>query len=68
MMDMDSTAIQIECIDEIARLAGVGDEVAEVTERAMQGELDFSESLKARVGLLAGRMPPFYSRCWIRCR
>lgn len=54
MMDMDSTAIQIECIDEIARLAGVGDEVAVVTERAMQGELDFSESLKARVGLLAG--------------
>lgn len=54
MMDMDSTAIQIECIDEIARLAGVGDEVAEVTERAMLGELDFSESLKARVGLLAG--------------
>ena len=54
MMDMDSTAIQIECIDEIARLAGVGDEVAEGTERAMQGELDFSESLKARVGLLAG--------------
>lgn len=54
MMDMDSTAIQIECIDEIARLAGVGDKVAEVTERAMQGELDFSESLKARVGLLAG--------------
>ncbi|EMQ4857371.1 phosphoserine phosphatase [Morganella morganii] len=54
MMDMDSTAIQIECIDEIARLAGVGDEVADVTERAMQGELDFSESLKARVGLLAG--------------
>lgn len=54
MMDMDSTAIQIECIDEIAQLAGVGDEVAEVTERAMQGELDFSESLKARVGLLAG--------------
>ncbi|GAA0350409.1 phosphoserine phosphatase [Morganella psychrotolerans] len=54
MMDMDSTAIQIECIDEIARLAGVGDEVAGVTERAMLGELDFSESLKARVGLLAG--------------
>ncbi|OBU13136.1 phosphoserine phosphatase [Morganella psychrotolerans] len=54
MMDMDSTAIQIECIDEIARLAGVGDEVADVTERAMLGELDFGESLKARVGLLAG--------------
>lgn len=54
VMDMDSTAIQIECIDEIARLAGVGQQVAEITERAMQGEIDFSESLKARVKLLAG--------------
>lgn len=54
LMDMDSTAIQIECIDEIARLYGVGEQVSEVTERAMQGELDFVESLKARVGLLKG--------------
>ncbi|AOM41210.1 phosphoserine phosphatase [Xenorhabdus hominickii] len=54
LMDMDSTAIQIECIDEIARLAGVGDKVAEITERAMQGELDFSESLRERVAQLAG--------------
>ncbi|WP_237386841.1 phosphoserine phosphatase [Xenorhabdus sp. Sc-CR9] len=54
VMDMDSTAIQIECIDEIARLAGVGDKVAEITERAMQGELDFSESLHERVAQLAG--------------
>ncbi|MBE8598109.1 phosphoserine phosphatase [Xenorhabdus sp. BG5] len=54
VMDMDSTAIQIECIDEIARLAGVGDQVAEITERAMQGELDFSESLRERVAQLAG--------------
>ncbi|WP_340610391.1 phosphoserine phosphatase [Xenorhabdus bharatensis] len=54
VMDMDSTAIQIECIDEIARLAGVGDKVAEITERAMQGELDFSESLHQRVAQLAG--------------
>ncbi|MFB9135152.1 phosphoserine phosphatase [Vibrio olivae] len=54
VMDMDSTAIQIECIDEIAKLAGVGDEVAEVTERAMQGELDFEQSLRQRVGKLAG--------------
>lgn len=54
VMDMDSTAIQIECIDEIAKLAGVGDEVSEVTERAMQGELDFEESLRQRVGKLAG--------------
>lgn len=54
LMDMDSTAIQIECIDEIAKLAGVGEEVSEVTERAMQGELDFEQSLRQRVGKLAG--------------
>ncbi|MGO1297033.1 MAG: phosphoserine phosphatase [Vibrio sp.] len=54
VMDMDSTAIQIECIDEIAKLAGVGDEVSAVTERAMQGELDFEQSLRQRVGQLAG--------------
>lgn len=54
VFDMDSTAIQIECIDEIAKLAGVGDEVAEVTERAMQGELDFEQSLRQRVGKLSG--------------
>ncbi|PSW18929.1 phosphoserine phosphatase [Photobacterium sanctipauli] len=54
VMDMDSTAIQIECIDEIAKLAGVGEQVAEVTERAMQGELDFEQSLRQRVGTLAG--------------
>ncbi|MBY8059153.1 phosphoserine phosphatase [Vibrio fluvialis] len=52
VLDMDSTAIQIECIDEIAKLAGVGEEVAEVTERAMQGELDFEQSLRQRVGKL----------------
>ncbi|MGF1681048.1 phosphoserine phosphatase [Photobacterium minamisatsumaniensis] len=54
VMDMDSTAIQIECIDEIAKLAGVGEQVAEVTERAMQGELDFEESLRQRVATLEG--------------
>ncbi|MEG1214046.1 MAG: phosphoserine phosphatase [Leclercia sp.] len=52
VMDMDSTAIQIECIDEIAKLAGTGEMVAEVTERAMRGELDFTASLKQRVGTL----------------
>ena len=52
VMDMDSTAIEIECIDEIARLAGVGEQVAEVTERAMRGELDFTASLRQRVGTL----------------
>jgi len=54
VMDMDSTAIQIECIDEIALLAGVGEQVAAVTARAMNGELDFRESLIARVATLAG--------------
>ena len=49
VMDMDSTAIQIECIDEIAKLAGTGEMVAEVTERAMRGELDFTASLRSRV-------------------
>ncbi|QDP02906.1 phosphoserine phosphatase SerB [Thalassotalea sp. PS06] len=54
VMDMDSTTIEIECIDEIAKLAGVGEEVAEVTERAMLGELDFAASLKQRVATLNG--------------
>ncbi len=54
VFDMDSTVIQIECIDEIAKLAGVGEQVAEVTEKAMQGELDFEESLRARVDTLKG--------------
>lgn len=54
LMDMDSTAIEIECIDEIAMLAGVGEQVAMVTKRAMQGELDFAQSLHERVAALAG--------------
>lgn len=54
VMDMDSTAIQIECIDEIAKLAGVGEEVSAITERAMQGELDFEQSLRQRVAKLEG--------------
>nr|WP_284694853.1 phosphoserine phosphatase [Photobacterium galatheae] len=54
VFDMDSTAIEIECIDEIAKLAGVGEQVAEVTERAMQGELDFEQSLRQRVAALQG--------------
>ena len=54
VMDMDSTAIQIECIDEIAKLAGTGDMVSAITERAMRGELDFSQSLCQRVATLKG--------------
>lgn len=54
VMDMDSTAIQIECIDEIAKLAGTGDMVSAITENAMRGELDFSQSLRQRVATLKG--------------
>jgi phosphoserine phosphatase len=53
-MDMDSTLIQIEVIDELARLAGVGAQVALITERAMNGELDFPAALRERVALLSG--------------
>lgn len=52
--DMDSTLINIECIDEIAAGAGLKQQVSEITERAMRGELDFEQSLRARVALLKG--------------
>lgn len=52
--DMDSTLIQTEVIDELAELAGVGKEVKEITELAMQGEIDFDESFKRRMKLLKG--------------
>lgn len=52
--DMDSTLIEAEVIDELAIAAGVGEQVAEITERAMRGEIDFTESFKARVALLKG--------------
>ncbi|MCA9729652.1 MAG: HAD-IB family phosphatase, partial [Candidatus Eisenbacteria bacterium] len=54
VMDGDSTLIAGEVIDEMARLAGVAPEVSRITERAMAGELDFAEALRARVKLLAG--------------
>ena len=53
-MDMDSTLITIECIDEIADVKGIRPEVAAITEAAMRGEIDFAESLTRRVALLAG--------------
>lgn len=52
--DMDSTLIQTEVIDELAELAGVGDQVRAITESAMNGEIDFSESFKRRMALLEG--------------
>jgi phosphoserine phosphatase len=54
VMDMDSTLIRIEVIDELARMHGVVDRVAAITRRAMAGELDFEHSLRERVALLAG--------------
>jgi len=54
VMDMDSTLISIECIDEIADMMGIKPQVAEITESAMRGEIQFEESLRRRVGLLKG--------------
>lgn len=52
--DMDSTMIAQECIDELAAEAGIGDQVVEITARAMNGEIDFEDALKERVALLKG--------------
>lgn len=54
LADMDSTIVTVECIDELAAEAGVGPQVADITERAMQGALDFEGALRARVALLDG--------------
>lgn len=54
LADMDSTMIRQECVDELAAEAGIGARVAEITARAMNGELNFEAALKERVGLLKG--------------
>jgi phosphoserine phosphatase len=61
--DMDSTIIGQECIDELADYAGLKEKVARITERAMQGELDFPGALRERVRLLAGLDQRALSRC-----
>jgi phosphoserine phosphatase len=61
--DMDSTIIGEECIDELADYAGLKDKVARITERAMQGELDFPAALRERVRLLAGLDERELRRC-----
>jgi phosphoserine phosphatase len=61
--DMDSTIIGQECIDELADYAGLKDEIAAITERAMQGELDFEAALRQRVALLAGLDEGAIARC-----
>jgi phosphoserine phosphatase len=61
--DMDSTMITIECIDELADYAGIKPQIAEITERAMRGELDFEGALDARVALLKGLDAAVIDRC-----
>ncbi|WP_243453786.1 phosphoserine phosphatase SerB [Sandaracinobacteroides saxicola] len=61
--DMDSTMIQCECIDELADYAGIKPAIAAITERAMQGELDFAAALKERVALLKGLEAGVIGRC-----
>ncbi|WP_185802878.1 phosphoserine phosphatase SerB [Pontivivens nitratireducens] len=62
--DMDSTMIPVECIDELADFAGVKDRVADITERAMRGELDFEAALRERVGLVAGLPRSALDECY----
>jgi phosphoserine phosphatase len=62
--DMDSTMITVECIDELADYAGVKSEVAEITERAMRGELNFENALCKRVALLKGLPEDVLDRCY----
>jgi phosphoserine phosphatase len=61
--DMDSTMISAECIDELADFAGIKPQIAVITERAMQGELDFGQALRERVALLAGLGEDAIARC-----
>jgi len=62
--DMDSTIINVECIDELADFAGVKDQVAEITERSMSGELNFEESINERVALLKGMPESVLEQCY----
>jgi phosphoserine phosphatase len=61
--DMDSTMIAQECIDELADFAGIKQQIAAITERAMQGELDFADALSERVRLLGGLSEDAIQQC-----
>jgi len=61
--DMDSTMVGQECLDELADFAGLKQEIAEITERAMQGKLDFKAALRERVAMLSGLDEEAISRC-----
>jgi phosphoserine phosphatase len=62
--DMDSTIINVECLDELADFAGLKAEISAITERAMRGELDFEAALKERVGMLKGLDLSALERCY----
>ena len=66
VMDIDSTLINEEVIDLLGEEAGVGEQVAAITERAMRGELDFRQALEERVGLLAGLDREVFDRTFAR--
>ena len=66
VMDIDSTLINEEVIDLLGEEAGVGEQVADITERAMRGELDFAQALNERVGLLAGLDASVFDRTFAR--
>lgn len=66
VMDIDSTLINEEVIDLLGEEAGVGARVAQITERAMRGELDFRQALEERVGLLAGLDKSVFNRAFAR--
>ena len=62
--DMDSTVVACECLDELADFAGMRREVAQITERAMRGELDFADALRERVAMIAGLPLEDLQRCY----
>lgn len=62
--DMDSTMIPVECIDELADFAGVKDQVSEITERSMRGELNFEDSIIERIALLADLSETVLEKCY----
>ncbi len=66
-MDMDSTLIQCECIDEIANFLGIKAKIAAITQRAMEGEIDFAASLIERVALLQGLDAQVLQRVYDEC-
>lgn len=66
--DMESTLVENEFLDDLAALTGVGDQVREITARAMNGEIDFAGSLRARLSLLAGQPADLLEKAWTGLR